>query len=242
MRYTHVPDYQEDISFYIDWDRTEVFSLSGLGQGECGAGVLDMIEADLTDAEIALKQAEKQEYPISLIKRGLLLAARALLVVRGVDPRTEEEIFFEFENKFVKENLVDSKYSQLKDKFKNIQEGLSFKERESYFFFTQELCKDVRKLYQNMDSSFNFPKLAEKKDIPSSSKSYLLDLKGTPCPINYVKAKIFLENLKSGDVLEILLDEGDPINNVPKSLEADGQRILKIEKKDGFYSVIVERV
>jgi TusA-related sulfurtransferase len=52
---------------------------------------------------------------------------------------------------------------------------------------------------------------------------------------------LFIENLNIGDVVAILLDEGEPISNVPKSLEADGQKILKIEKLDGFYKVVVKK-
>ncbi|MCM8797332.1 MAG: sulfurtransferase TusA family protein [Candidatus Omnitrophica bacterium] len=241
QKYTYVPDYTENKSFYVDWGRNEEFSLNGLGPGECGAGVLDMIEADLSEAGIFLQQAEKEEYSIIHIKKSILLAARALLVVRGIDPKTEEEVFSGFTERFVKEELVDAKYSRLKEEFSSLQEELNFSERERWFRFAQGFIQDIRNLYQDMDPAFNFPKLKRKEEIVNHSERYLLDLKGTPCPINYVKTKLFLEDLKSGETLEVLLDEGEPINNVPKSLEADGHKILKIEKKDGFYSVVVEK-
>jgi len=66
-------------------------------------------------------------------------------------------------------------------------------------------------------------------------------LKGTPCPINYVKAKLLLENLELGSILDIYLDEGEPISNVPKSLENDGHKVLKIEKLGEFYRVRVKK-
>ncbi|PIQ89255.1 MAG: hypothetical protein COV72_04045 [Candidatus Omnitrophica bacterium CG11_big_fil_rev_8_21_14_0_20_42_13] len=94
-----------------------------------------------------------------------------------------------------------------------------------------------------MDQSFNFPKQSPEtagKDI-SDKKGNVLDLKGTPCPINYVKAKLFLENLEAGDNLQIILDEGEPIKNVPESLKNDGHKILSIEKTGEFYKVTVKK-
>ncbi|MCM8800160.1 MAG: sulfurtransferase TusA family protein [Candidatus Omnitrophica bacterium] len=241
-KYGYVPDYSENKDFYIDWGKTEEFSLAGLGAGECGAGVLEIIEADLTEAEINLKEAVKKDYSVQNIKKAIFLTARALLVVRGIDARTEDEALDGFVEKFVKEELVDAKYLRLKAEFNLIKEELNFEERKEKFILAQDFLSDVRKLYQSMDSAFNFPKLQEKQKIPSGAvNQYKLDLKGTPCPINYVKAKLFLENLKKGDILEILLDEGEPINNVPKSLEADSHKVIKIEKLDGFYRVIVEK-
>ncbi|MFN7170860.1 MAG: sulfurtransferase TusA family protein, partial [Candidatus Omnitrophota bacterium] len=241
-KYGYVPDYSENKDFYIDWGKTEEFSLAGLGAGECGAGILEIIEADLTEAEINLKEAVKKDYSVQNIKKAIFLTARALLVVRGIDARTEDEALDGFVEKFVKEELVDAKYLRLKAEFNLIKEELNFEERKEKFILAQDFLSDVRKLYQSMDSAFNFPKLQEKQKIPSGAvNQYKLDLKGTPCPINYVKAKLFLENLKKGDILEILLDEGEPINNVPKSLEADSHKVIKIEKLDGFYRVIVEK-
>ena len=69
----------------------------------------------------------------------------------------------------------------------------------------------------------------------------VLDLKGTPCPINYVKTKLVLEELGSGAVLQVLLDEGDPVKNVPRSLKDDGHEVLGIEKQDSHYVVTVKK-
>ncbi len=85
---------------------------------------------------------------------------------------------------------------------------------------------------------FNFPRKRERVEGPIP---HHLDLRGTGCPINYVKTKIFLENLNAGEVLEIFLDEGESINNVPQSLKNDGHEIVGIEKQDGFYRVLVRK-
>jgi TusA-related sulfurtransferase len=42
-------------------------------------------------------------------------------------------------------------------------------------------------------------------------------------------------------MLEVLLDEGEPIENVPKSLADDGHTIVSMDKQDGFYKVVVRK-
>jgi len=70
-----------------------------------------------------------------------------------------------------------------------------------------------------------------------------LELKGVPCPLNYVKTKLKLEEMDIGKVLEVILDDGEPIRNVPLSLKQDGQEILLQEKIDEkHWRVVVRKV
>lgn len=69
-----------------------------------------------------------------------------------------------------------------------------------------------------------------------------LDLRGVLCPINFVKTKLKLDMLDEGDQLEVLLDDGEPIMNVPRSVKDEGHKILKVEKVDEYYKVLVEKV
>lgn len=241
-KYAYVPGYSENRDFYIDWGKTEEFSLSGLGPGECGAGVLDMVQADLTDAKIALEKAQEYNYAPEETKRALFFTARSLLVLRGVDPKEPEEAFSEFMDKFIKTDIASKKFSNIKDVFAGLKDGLRPEEKEEAFIYAKDFLAHINQLYKAMDSAFNFPKQAgQDKPVEPQAQHKALDLKGTACPINYVKAKMFLENLAIGDIVDILLDEGEPINNVPKSLESDGQKIIAIEKQDGFYKVVVEK-
>ncbi len=68
-----------------------------------------------------------------------------------------------------------------------------------------------------------------------------LDLRGVSCPLNYVKTKMKLETMDTGQVLEILLDDGDPIVNVPRSAKDDGNKILRVEPREDYYSVIIKK-
>jgi tRNA 2-thiouridine synthesizing protein A len=69
-----------------------------------------------------------------------------------------------------------------------------------------------------------------------------LDLRGTRCPVNFVKTKLKLEQLERGALLEIFLDDGDPVKNVPRSVEAEGHEVIHRERlTDGSYSVLVKK-
>lgn len=68
-----------------------------------------------------------------------------------------------------------------------------------------------------------------------------IDLRGVSCPLNYVKTKLKLEELNKGQVLEVLLDDGEAIVNVPRSAKEDGHKILQVEKVENYYKVLVKR-
>ena len=68
-----------------------------------------------------------------------------------------------------------------------------------------------------------------------------LDLRGVICPYNFVKTKLKLETMKEGQVLSVLLDDGDPIRNVPRSVENEGHTVLAQERVDQAYRVLIRR-
>lgn len=68
-----------------------------------------------------------------------------------------------------------------------------------------------------------------------------LDLRGTPCPINFVRTKLRLEQMPPGALLEVWLDPGEPIEQVPDSLSMEGYGIENIEDRSGFFSIRVRR-
>lgn len=68
------------------------------------------------------------------------------------------------------------------------------------------------------------------------------DCKGVGCPMNLVYAKVELAKLQQGQVLEIILDDGAPVNNVPKSAEKEGHTIVgKKRLEDGTWSVLIAK-
>ncbi len=68
-----------------------------------------------------------------------------------------------------------------------------------------------------------------------------LDLRGTICPINFVKTKLALEALSSGELLEVFVDLGEPSRNVPRSVREEGHRIVEEGEVDGAYRLVIEK-
>jgi TusA-related sulfurtransferase len=70
-----------------------------------------------------------------------------------------------------------------------------------------------------------------------------VDITDVVCPVTFVKAKVALEELEDGDILSIHLNDGEPVQNVPRSIKEEGHKILKlVDNQDGTYDLIVRKV
>ena len=70
-----------------------------------------------------------------------------------------------------------------------------------------------------------------------------IDLRGVSCPTNFVKAKLALEEVDNGTTVRILLDDGEPVKNVPRSLKADGHKLIGLKQTDeGHYILELKKV
>lgn len=68
-----------------------------------------------------------------------------------------------------------------------------------------------------------------------------IDLRGITCPTNFVKAKLALELIETGEKVQFLLDDGEPVKNVPRSLKAEGHRLLGLVEAEGHYVLTLEK-
>lgn len=68
-----------------------------------------------------------------------------------------------------------------------------------------------------------------KKIIPNRK----IDLKGEVCPYTFVKSKLAMEEMRLGEVLEVIVDHEPAVENVPKSMQNEGQKVLTVEKLNG---------
>lgn len=69
-----------------------------------------------------------------------------------------------------------------------------------------------------------------------------LDITKSVCPVTFVKVKVQLEEMETGQILEVLLKDGEPIANVPRSLKDDGHKVLDVtNNQDGTYTLFVEK-
>lgn len=70
-----------------------------------------------------------------------------------------------------------------------------------------------------------------------------LDLRGVLCPLNFVHTKLKLEEMEEGQVLEVTLDDGEPMRNVPRSVKEEGHKVVKVEKLgDDCFKLFIQKV
>ncbi|MDR3270434.1 MAG: sulfurtransferase TusA family protein [Peptococcaceae bacterium] len=69
-----------------------------------------------------------------------------------------------------------------------------------------------------------------------------VDITDVVCPVTFVKAKVALEELSEGQILAIRLNDGEPVQNVPRSMKEEGHKVLKlIDNTDSTYTLIVRK-
>lgn len=68
-----------------------------------------------------------------------------------------------------------------------------------------------------------------------------IDLRGVSCPVNFVKTKLALEYLEEGQVLEVILDPGEPIINVPRSIREEGHLVLNIINNGDLCKLFIKK-
>ena len=72
---------------------------------------------------------------------------------------------------------------------------------------------------------------------------YDLDITKEHCPMTFVKTKIALNKLQQGDILNVKLTEGEPLENVPRSAAEQGFKVLSVKETDtaGIYNIEIEK-
>lgn len=239
-KYSYIPAYNENQDFYVDWERKEDFTLAGLGPAECGAGVLDLIEADLAEAGENLKLAKNNDYQGEYLKKALVYSARALLVVRGIEPKDDLSVIDSFISEFVDKGIAEQWLAEIKNEYNNLLSGHEGINKIRSYGLAERFHQAIKALYKAMDSHFRFPEV-KKEEAATPETLRELDLKGVKCPYNYIRAKLYLEELEKDSTVMLFLDDGEPIRNVPQSLENDGYHIISKERTNGHYSVLVRK-
>ena len=309
-KYKEVAPYSEDPDTFFDFGDDEKFSLIKYGKAECSAGLFDIIEIDQDTIREKRKEVElligniPQGVPADLQSAGkqgtskiekllhdiVFSENRMLLVTRGLDPRTDEDVYNGFEKEFIAAGIIPQKFKVLTDKARNNESLISEKP------LIDELADLLNDLYQNMDDSLQFklpaaqsptdftdntdskeksaesaksarPKTGSEKEEKSVSSVKSVgqkntseneqkssagepeaispdvkkDFRGVMCPMNFVKTKIALTPMQSGQILEILLDDGAPIENVPGSVKNEGHTILSTEKVENYWKVLIKK-
>ena len=70
----------------------------------------------------------------------------------------------------------------------------------------------------------------------------VLDIKGEICPYTFVKSKLALEEMEDGEVLKVIVDYPPATENVPRSLEKEGNEIISVEKVgEKMWEIVVRK-
>ena len=70
-----------------------------------------------------------------------------------------------------------------------------------------------------------------------------VDITDVVCPVTFVKAKVALEELDDGEIIAVRMNDGEPVQNVPRSIKEEGHQILKLlDNEDGTYTLFVKKV
>ncbi len=226
--------------YYFDWGSDEPFSLAGRGPGECGAGVMDVIKVDIDEAKDAIKSTSVNS---ENIYKAVVAAARSLLYTFGLEPKKEREIFAAFKQHLIEPGWVIPQTEQLFDDAVDWRMG-DRGSIEELLPQAKDMVNRVEKLFLSLDANLKFKAepAVQKTDIKNDeNKTHIIDLRGVACPLNFVKAKLELEKLEIGDILEVLLDEGEPVRNAPASFAEQGQDVLDIKNIGDHYCVKVRR-
>lgn len=71
---------------------------------------------------------------------------------------------------------------------------------------------------------------------------YYLDITKAVCPITFVKTKLLVERMRPGEIAEVRLNSGEPLENVPRSLAELGHEVLELTLEEEGGSVFRLRV
>lgn len=73
-------------------------------------------------------------------------------------------------------------------------------------------------------------------------ETHIIDITKEHCPMTFVKTKIKLSQINRGEKLAVLLNAGEPLENVPRSAEEQGHTIISIDRiDDRVHKVIIQK-
>ena len=224
-----------------------------------------MIDNRILEAEQELYQArllaEKHQFAMAINKayRAVVAGAKALLVTEGIDPNTDADTLAEFDQfAAVKNGLIPEAYRNISGKAGDLGTKDSSSEfTQEKLAFAKGFVDVCRQLTEQIgqDLKLGLGEVSEESQSVAESEATVpsepaedvtvLDLRGVMCPLNYVKTKLKLEMMDDGERLEVWLDAGEPIKNVPMSLRNDGHKVLAedpLEADQQHFKVLVEKV
>jgi len=235
-----------------DWNENEAFNTKGNKKGECAGAVLSMSDALISEAEYELLIARAHVDAMfwaeaqSALRRSFLSTARAFLVAYGEAPENDADVLSLLMTHAGGDAEVMKGFYAVQGAMMSIDLAdpaagvTALKGAQGAWLVLAEK---------------RFAAVPEKSDAPVkqaaqevvvtevvTTEVVTLDLSGVACPMNFVKTKIKLSGMAIGAQLAVILDDGAPIENVPLSLEEQGQKVLlKEQLSDNQWRIVVEK-
>ncbi|MCD8260291.1 MAG: sulfurtransferase TusA family protein [Bacteroides sp.] len=243
-RYAEIPSFEEDKNYYYDWGSEQVFSVSERGKAECSAGFFDMIDIDgniIENSRKALQEATVEDQINDILYDMAHSASRMLLITRGAEPRSTAESYQLFDQLFIDAGLVDLRYKAVTRAAQAKEDLLPLRQD------VLSLADAVVALYQTMDDSLQFKTGTGGASAPvleeaaPAGETVVKDFRGVGCSMNFVKTKLALAPLSSGALLEIWIDDGAPIENVPGSVRNEGHTIENSVQNGDYWQVTIRK-
>jgi sulfite reductase (ferredoxin) len=244
-----VAEWDEDKNPYFDWGADEPFS-PAKGGAECSAGLFDLIDVDrkaIASQKEALAKGLQGAKAAEAHYQIALSASRMLLVTRGVEPKSDAGVFESFTEWFIIRGLID-------DAFKPLVQACADGRGAGFAGLAKDslaLADAVEALYQGMDDSLRFPAEAagavpgpspQARGGQSLEAAQSRDYRGVACPMNFVKVKLDLAKMAKGQVLKVLLDDGQPIQNVPGSVSLEGHEVAAVTRQpEGHWELTIRK-
>ncbi|TLS66541.1 sulfite reductase [Mariprofundus erugo] len=236
-----------------DWSENEAFNTKGNKKGECAGAVLSMSDALISEAEYELMIARAHLDAMfwgeaaTALRRSSISTARAFLVAYGEAPEEDGQVFGLLMGHAIGDAEVIAGFNAVQSALMNIDLGdpgpgvTALKGVQSdWLALAERRFAAVPAADEAVAETAAVQPAAEPQQ--SDEAIVQLDLSGVACPMNFVKTKIKLSGMPIGAQLEVILDDGAPIENVPLSLQEQGQSVLVKERMaGGQWRIVVEK-
>ena len=70
------------------------------------------------------------------------------------------------------------------------------------------------------------------RDQQEDSREHYLDVTGEVCPMTFVRTKLLIEKMSSGQTAVVCLNAGEPLANVPRAVREHGHSVLELAPVD----------
>jgi sulfite reductase (ferredoxin) len=205
---------------------------------------LDIVRADLDEGSESLTRANADPgQGAGHLRNAIVATARALLPLFGVEARKDCDLPAPVAQHLVTPGWVAPEVNSLLASALELRPD-AVQTPQDLLLTAKAFHDRVLALHASLDGALQFQlkPLSPPKVPLATNPDRVADLRGVRCPMNFVKAKVALSAVPVGEVLQILLDQGEPANNVPASFADQGQEIVSMGSVGEYFRLEIRRI